>query len=133
VADPAAVLAKVRDTGQIDLEEPVGLIAAMVLHFLDAATTRDLVKAYVDALAPGSHVIITVGAGDPAIGDQITRVYDAARLYNHTPDDVASFFAGLDLVDPGITDARAWQPGWRTPAPFWDRAGQVLAGVGAKP
>jgi hypothetical protein len=54
-------------------------------------------------------------------------------LYNHTPDDVASLFAGLDLVDPGITDARAWQPGWRTPAPFWDRAGQVLAGVGAKP
>jgi hypothetical protein len=87
----------------------------------------------VDELAPGSHVIITVGAGDPAIGDQITRAYDAAVLHNHTRDDVAGFFTGLDLADPGITDARAWQPGWRTPAPFFDRAGQVLAGVAAKP
>jgi hypothetical protein len=77
-------------------------------------------------------VIITVGAGNPAIGEQITRTYDAARLYNHSREDVAGFFTGLDLVDPGITDARAWQPGWRTPAPFLDRAGQVLAGVGVK-
>ncbi|HEY2264531.1 MAG TPA: SAM-dependent methyltransferase, partial [Streptosporangiaceae bacterium] len=88
---------------------------------------------YVDELAPGSQVIITVGAGDPAIGDQITRAYDAAPLHNHSRDDVASFFTGLELIDPGITDARAWQPGWRTPAPFFDRAGQVLAGVGVKP
>jgi O-methyltransferase involved in polyketide biosynthesis len=133
LADPAAVLTQAHQTGEIDFTEPVCLIAAMVLHFLDAATARDLVKTYADALAPGSHVILTVGAGEAAIGDQITRAYDAAQLHNHTREDVASFFTGLDLVDPGITDARAWQPGWRTPAPFWDRAGQVLAGVGAKP
>jgi hypothetical protein len=45
---------------------------------------------------------------------------------------VASFFTGLHLIDPGITDARTWQPGWKTPAPFADRAGQVQAGVGVK-
>jgi SAM-dependent methyltransferase len=133
LAGPAAVLAQARETGEIDFEEPVCLITAMVLHFLDAATARDLVKAYVDVLAPGSYVILTVARGEEAIGDQITRVYDAAPLHNHTRDDVLSFFTDLDLVDPGLTDARAWQPGWRTPAPFWDRAGQVLAGVGVKP
>jgi O-methyltransferase involved in polyketide biosynthesis len=133
LAAPAAVLAQARGTGEIDLEQPVGLILAMVLHFYDADTARDLVTEYADELAPGSHVIITVGAGDPAIADQITRTYDAAPLHNHTRDQVASFFTGLNLVDPGITDARAWQPGWRTPAPFYDRAGQVLAGVGVKP
>jgi hypothetical protein len=132
VADTAAVLAGAAGTG-IDLDEPVCLILAMVLHFYDAATARTLVSAYVDELAPGSYVVITVGAGDPAIGDQITRAYDAAPLHNHSRDDVASFFTGLELIDPGITDARAWQPGWRTPAPFFDRAGQVLAGVGVKP
>jgi O-methyltransferase involved in polyketide biosynthesis len=132
VTGTAAVLAGARAAG-IGLDEPVCLILAMVLHFYNAQTARDLVTAYVDELAPGSHVIITVGAGDPAIGDQITRTYNAARLHNHSHEDVASFFTGLDLIDPGITDARAWQPGWRTPAPFFDRAGQVLAGVGAKP
>jgi hypothetical protein len=52
---------------------------------------------------------------------------------NHSHEDVASFFTGLDLIPSGITDARAWMPGWATPAPFYDRAGQVLAGVGVKP
>jgi O-methyltransferase involved in polyketide biosynthesis len=132
VAAPATVLAGGCATG-IDLEQPVCLILAMVLHFYDADTARALVTEYADELAPGSHVIITVGAGDPAIADQITRTYDAAPLHNHTRDQVASFFTGLNLVDPGITDARAWQPGWRTPAPFYDRAGQILAGVGVKP
>jgi hypothetical protein len=132
VADTATVLAGAR-ANEIDLDEPVCLFLAMVLHFYDAQAARNLVAEYVDQLASGSHVVITVGAGDPAIGDQITRTYDASRLYNHSRVDVASFFGGLDLVDPGITDARAWQPGWRTPAPFFDRAGQILAGVGVKP
>ena len=45
---------------------------------------------------------------------------------------MASFFTGLDLVDRGIADARAWMPGWSTPAPFTQCAGQVLAGIGRK-
>ncbi len=130
---PAAVLDAVQATGLIGLTEPACLILAMVLHFMDAATARDLAAAYISGLAPGSHVIITVGCGDPAIGAQITRTYDAAAVYNHTPEDVASFFTGLDLISPGIADARAWMPGWPTAAPFTQRAGQVLAGIGRKP
>ena len=133
VGKPAAILDAVQATGLIALDQPVCLILAMVLHFMDAATACDLAAAYVDELAPGSHVIITVACGDPAIGAQITRTYDAAPLHNHTPEDVASFFTGLDLISPGITDARAWQAGWSTPAPFTQRAGQVLAGIGRKP
>ncbi len=129
---PAAVLDAVQATGLIDWGKPVCLILAMVLHFLDAATARDTVSAYVSEMAPGSHVIITVACGQPAIGQQITRTYDAAPVYNHTPDDVASFFTGLDLIKPGIADARAWMPGWRTPAPFSERPGHVLAGIGIK-
>ena len=133
LAQPAAVLGHIRAAGQINLGEPACLILAMVLHFMDAPTARDLVRAYVDELAAGSYVIITVARGEPAIGDQITRTYDAATIYNHTPGQVTSFFGGLELVPPGITDARAWMPGWATPAPFYDRAGQVLAGIGVKP
>ena len=76
--------------------------------------------------------LLTVARGEPAIGDQITRAYDAATIYNHSPEEVASFFAALDLIPPGITDVRAWMPGWATPAPFYDRAGLVRPGVGVK-
>jgi O-methyltransferase involved in polyketide biosynthesis len=133
LAQPAAVLGHLRDTGLFDLDEPVCLILAMVVHFYPAATARDLVAAYVDDLASGSHIIITAARGEPAIGDQITRTYDAATIYNHSHDEMASFFPGLNLIPPGVCDARAWMPGWATPAPFYDRAGQVLAGVGVKP
>ncbi|MGA2831122.1 MAG: SAM-dependent methyltransferase, partial [Streptosporangiaceae bacterium] len=130
VAKPAAVLDAVRATGHIDWGQPVCLIAAMVLHFLDAATARQVTAAYIARLAPGSHVIITVACGEPAIGEQITRTYDAAQVFNHTARDVVSFFTGLDVIKPGIADARAWKPGWQTPAPFPERPGQVLAGIG---
>jgi hypothetical protein len=133
LAQPADVLAHARQAGQINLNQPACLILAMVLHFYDAGTARTLVRSYVNELAPGSYVIITVGGGDPAIGRQITKTYNAATLYNHTADEVASFFTGLNLIPPGVCDARAWQPGWQTPAPFHDRAGQVLAGVAVKP
>ena len=130
---PATILDAAQATGLIDLDKPICLILAMVLHFLDAPTARDLTAAYISGLAPGSHVIITVACGEHAIGEQITRTYDAAQLFNHAPADVASFFAGLDLISPGIADARAWMPGWRTPAPFHERSGHVLAGAGRKP
>ncbi len=133
VAEPAAVMDAVQATGLIDLGKPVCLIPAMVLHFLDAATAREVTAAYLARLAPGSHVIITVACGEPAIGEQITRTYDAAPVFNHTAEDVASFFTGLDLIKPGVADARAWKPGWQTPAPFAERPGQVLAGIGVKP
>lgn len=133
VAKAAAVLDAVQATGLIDLGQPVCLIAAMVLHFLDAATARQVTAAYIAGLAPGSHVIGTVGCGNPAIGEQITRTYNAARVFNHTAEDVTSFFTGLDLIKPGVADARASRPGWRTPAPFPQRPGQVLAGIGIKP
>ena len=132
LVQPAAVLGHVHEARQIDLDEPACLILAMVAHFMDASTARDLVAAYTDDLASGSYVILTVARGEPAIGDQITRTYDAATIYNHSYDDVVSFFSGLELVPPGVCDARAWMPGWATPAPFFDRAGQVLAGVGVK-
>ena len=133
VAKPAAVLDAVQATGLIDLNEPACLILGMVLHFLDADTARAVTAAYVSELAPRSHVIITVACGQPAIGEQITRTYDAAPVFNHTPGDVESLFTGLDLITPGIADARAWAPGWLTPAPFQERSGHVLAGVGVKP
>ena len=134
LADPAATLDALTGTGLIDWGTPVCLILAMVLHFLPASRAAEVTAAYTAALAPGSYVLISVGRGDDDLGAQVTAAYDAAPLYNHSPQDMAAFFTGLDLVPPGITDARAWRPGWpaRT-APYLSRAGQILTGIGRKP
>jgi S-adenosyl methyltransferase len=133
LADPAATLAALQTTGAIDFTAPACLILAMVLHFLHPAQARGTVSAHAAALAPGSYVIITVGRADATIGEQVTAAYDAAPLYNHSTEEVASFFTGLDLVDPGITEARAWRPDWPDSGSLPLRAGHILAGVGKKP
>ena len=60
LAASAAVLGHAREAGLADLDEPVCLILAMALHFYPAADARNLVAEYVDELARGSYVIITV-------------------------------------------------------------------------
>lgn len=131
LTDPPAVLAALQGAGLIDWSKPVCVILAMVLHFLDASAAQKVAAAYTAALAPGSYVIISLGRGDEQLGDRVTSAYDAVTLYNHTPDECAGLFTGVDPVAPGIVDARAWQPGWPTP-PFMLRDGQILAGVGIK-
>jgi hypothetical protein len=82
--------------GLFDPSRPSCLILTMVLQVLDPGTARAVVGVLVRALAPGSFVVISVGAGDEG------RLPDAVVPGGFTPEDMASFFAGLELVPPGI-------------------------------
>jgi O-methyltransferase involved in polyketide biosynthesis len=138
LAEPMKVLNQVQGSGLVDLDEPVCLILAMVLHFYDADTARDLVSAYVDELTPGSHVIISVARGQEAIGQQITRAYDAATVHNHSHDGVVSFFPGLQLISPGtrVPGCRAGPPRPRSMTgpgkcwPGWEPSRNQVTGDG---
>ena len=63
-----------------------------------------------------------------ALGKQLAEEYTAAAWYNHTPSDVESFFAGLELVGPGVTEAQTWRA-WMPQPVMRHRDGHVLAGV----
>ena len=129
--DPAAVLASEGVTEVIDLRRPACVILALVLHFSDAVTAREITAGYISALAPGSCVVLSVGGSDDP-GGRATSAYTAGTLHTHSREQVAGFLAGLDLVEPGLSDARAWRAGWGEklrPQP----AGYVLAAVGRKP
>ena len=52
-----------------------------------------------------------------------------AQVYNHAPADFAAFFGSLELVPPGVVDAREWRPDWEQPVPLPPREGQVIVGV----
>jgi hypothetical protein len=59
--------------------------------------------------------------------------YTAATTYNHSRDELRSFFGTLQLVPPGLALARTWRGGLadvpdRPPGPAY-----VLAAVGVKP
>jgi len=130
---PSAILADPAVRRLIRLDEPVAVILAMVLHFLDAATAGDVTRIIAQAIAPGSYLVISCGSGDEDTGGRLANEYAAGTLHNYTPRQITGFFGGLELIDPpGLTDARHWMPGQPAPTPSPD-GGHILAGVARKP
>ena len=115
----------------LDLSQPVCLLMGALLHFFPADAARDLVAAYLPALAPGSYVVLSVGRAD---GDEESRGFGtysstgAPTVYNHSVAEFAGFFGPLTLVPPGVVDAREWPPDSER-APLPPRPGQALVGV----
>jgi O-methyltransferase involved in polyketide biosynthesis len=131
--DPAAVLANPELRAVIDPARPAGIILGAVLHFLDAETARAVTGGYARLMAPGSCLVISVARYDDAmLGKRLAAEYTATAWYNHAPADVVSFFAGLELVGPGVTEAQTWRA-WMPEPVMRHRDGHVLAGVARKP
>ncbi|MCD2195445.1 SAM-dependent methyltransferase [Actinomycetospora endophytica] len=104
-----------------------------LLHFVtdDAAA---LVGRYRDALAPGSVVAMSHNSedqDDPALAAALHGVAEAMRgsateLTLRTRAELAAFFAGLDLVPPGLVDVAEWPaPGAAAPVGVYGAAGIV--------
>jgi SAM-dependent methyltransferase len=130
--DPAGVLASPELLAVIDLGQPACVVLAAVLHLMPAGPAAAIAAEYIRALAPGSYVIITMARyDDPVLGDKIMHEYSAGTFYNHSAEEAATFFPGLELVPPGLTSGRTWRAGM--PEPPLPR-GDVypLVGVGRK-
>jgi len=121
-----------RVSGCIDLSAPACLIMGALLHFFDAQAARDLVASYVAALAPGSHVVLTMGLAFGERAERFFRLYIAngpAKLYQHSAAEFASFFGSLEMVPPGVGDARTSRPGWaKVPTPP-ERDSSMIVGI----
>jgi hypothetical protein len=129
--DPAAVLADPELRAVIDLADPElrAVILGAVLHFLDAGTAREVTAGYARLIAPGSCLVISCAAyDDEALAKKLAAEYTAGQFVNHAREDVVSFFAGLELVGPGVTEARTWRA-WMPQPVLRHREGHVLAGV----
>jgi hypothetical protein len=107
LAEPEALLGAL--PGLIDLSRPACLVLTMVLQVLDPGAARAVAGVLVRALAPGSYLVLSAGAGESG------RLPDAVGPDGCTAEDVTSLFGGLDLVPPGVR-----------------LAGEVLCGTGVK-
>jgi hypothetical protein len=133
LAEPGEILANLRARHLINLAEPTAVILAMVLHFFDAATARDIVATFSREVIPGSYFVLSVGSGDEKTGGVLAREYQAGTLYNHSLAQIAAFLEDLEPIPPGVTDAVAWMPGSPGQPPPTQAGGRILAGVARKP
>jgi O-methyltransferase involved in polyketide biosynthesis len=127
--NPATVLADPQLRAVIDPAEPVCVILGAVLHFLDADTAREVTAGYARLIAPGSCLVISCATyDDEALAKRLAAEYTAGKFVNQTRKDVMSFFAGLELIGPGVSEAATWRP-WLPGPVLRHREGHVLAGV----
>ena len=141
--DVAAVLAAAGSA--LRLSRPVALIMLGILgHVDDYGAARSITSQLVDALPAGSYLVIAdVLAANPGItGAQ--RRYDASARPRYgtsaptpyvlrRPDELTSFFDGLDLIEPGVVPCLQWRPDGRGPDGDSEDAAAAYCGVARKP
>jgi SAM-dependent methyltransferase len=130
LAYPEEILYDWRIRQVLDFHQPIAVVLTMALHFFDAPTARAITSQLIAGVPAGSFLIVSAGQLDGDTGHQFTSEYAAGHLHHHTREDLAGFLHGLELIDPRITEARAWRPPVHVPA--HTRRGHIWAVVGRK-
>jgi SAM-dependent methyltransferase len=113
--EPARILNDPATRATLDFTQPVALMLVAILHFVpDGDNPHAIVKELVDALAPGSFVVLSHATFDPLDAGTVARL-DRVNAGSHPPfcprtlDEVARFFPGLRLLEPGIVSVADWR------------------------
>ena len=128
VGDPAGATdyldADLRDTGKIlehaaevlDFSRPVAVMLVAVLHLVGPDDDPyGIVRQLMAAVPPGSHLLLSHVASDiepekmAEMGKRLNRLL-AQRGWYRNQSEVADFFAGLELVEPGVVPVQYWRP-----------------------
>ncbi|MEU6536927.1 SAM-dependent methyltransferase [Streptomyces sp. NPDC047000] len=141
VNDPEALLDGPELAQVLDLDRPVALSLNALMHFVtDAQDPYGLVGRLLAALPSGSALALSHGTADfdPSTWHKITDIYTEAGtpVRFRTQDEVARFFDGLELLDPGVSVGHRWRPDDETEArakDLTDAQVSLWTGVGIKP
>jgi S-adenosyl methyltransferase len=133
--DPRSILDHPGTRKLIDFGQPLAVLLVAVLHFIsDDDDPSTIVAAIRDTLWPGSYLVLSHVTGDirsesaANAAVHYKKVTSGATLRGR--DEILRFFAGLELIDPGLVQVPQWRSGGPEPAD----AGKVwiLGGVGRK-
>jgi hypothetical protein len=127
-------------TGKLDFSRPVAILLMGILaHIGDPAQDEDravqqIVGELKAALPPGGYLAVYDSS------DEDREFVEALAKYNEsgadpyrlrTPEQIARYFDGLELVDPGVVPIEHWRPD-HTPFEQPTRLSANLGGVGRK-
>jgi O-methyltransferase involved in polyketide biosynthesis len=112
--EPDKILAQAART--LDFTRPVALMLLGVLHHIpDTDQAYQIVRRLVAALAPGSFLAInhSTSAVSGAAMEQAVAHWNQVgtpSMTLRTPQQIARFFDGLDLLEPGVVSCSRWRP-----------------------
>ncbi|ASQ92459.1 SAM-dependent methyltransferase [Streptomyces sp. 11-1-2] len=114
ITEPGNILASPDLTEVLDLSRPVALSLVSLLHFVpDEWGPYEIVQRLVDALAPGSFLVLShiTPDFDPEATQKTVQVYRSGGISGQirTRDEVERFFTGLELAEPGLEVPHRWR------------------------
>jgi hypothetical protein len=120
----AYIDADLRDTGAIlaqaaellDFSQPVAVTLLTTLHAIsDADNPHAIVAEVMDAVAPGSYLAVSHSGSEvfaqetkDAFGNIANGIQQGFIVRSH--EQMERFFAGTDLVEPGLVPVEEWRP-----------------------
>jgi len=135
--DHRRILSAPETAALIDFTQPVALLTVALLHFIpDEDRPGEILEHYKAALPPGSVLILSHATADlvddPEESRAVVGTYTGAgvSLTVRSHDQVEGFFAGWDLVEPGVVPVSGWHPDGPVTDP--SQAG-AFGGVAVKP
>jgi O-methyltransferase involved in polyketide biosynthesis len=112
--DPEAILEQAAAT--LDFSRPVAVMLLSILHLLpDDERPREVVARLMRDLVPGSYLVITHPASDlevEAAAESLRRLnaHSGNSAVFRDRAEVSRFFAGLELLQPGVVTPPQWRP-----------------------
>ncbi|WP_329246729.1 SAM-dependent methyltransferase [Actinoallomurus sp. NBC_01490] len=139
--DHRRILSAPETTGLIDFTRPVALLTVALLHFIpDEDGPGEILERYKAALPPGSVMILSHATADlvddPETSRAVVGSYTGAgvSLTARPRERTEKFFAGWDLVEPGVVPVSEWRPdGNLRDAALAPAQAGAFAGVAIKP
>ena len=136
--EPKSILEHAAVRQVLDFDRPIAVLLVAVLHFVsDAEDPHGIAAEFVAALPAGSALVVAHASA----GREADKSRTAARkgwsnatsqLVLRDKEEIEAFFAGTELVDPGVVIGPAWRPDHEL-----DDAERALdfgyGGVGIKP
>ncbi|GAA1553641.1 SAM-dependent methyltransferase [Actinomadura kijaniata] len=128
---PEKIIEEARKT--LDFDQPIALMLMGILgHIVDDGEAVSIVRRLIDALPSGSYLAVydatNVLRPETAEAIEIWNRSAEPPYVLRTPDQIAEFFTGLELVEPGIVSCPLWRPVDEGTEPI-----DEFGGVGRKP
>ena len=123
----------------LDFSRPVALMLMGILgHVGDYDEARSIVRRLLGPMPSGSYLALDDGTDvvDKAAVEEAQGAYNesgAIPYHPRSPEQIAGFFEGLELVEPGVVSVPRWRPDPATSRGGLPAELDAFGGVGRKP
>jgi hypothetical protein len=135
VTVPDQILSHPVVTEMIDFDRPVALLMTYLFQLITSdKDPAGILRTFREALPSGSYLVFTHATHDVMSAKEHEALQEVCKELREPvelrgQDEIAAFFDGFELIEPGLVYA----PEWRPDRPYRSPTGWLLAGVGRKP